>query len=414
MSLSRRGSVTIRAAEGPALVQPERRDAEPMNNDFSERGLSGAEHEVVASLLGVWAVDACTREETRLVLDHLVRCVSCAEESVRLGGAADLLSSDPGPPARLRTRVLERAMERRPPTPKVPEFAAPYAAQVSVLNLLLAELDESEWAVPVLDEYGWNVQDLIAHLAATDGLLAARLGLPGGSPDRTPPGGGDDVDARTAAVVAHHRRRPAAVTRTVWFDQAMELCAYFRTNGFGRGASSDPRSALESRSISLGGWSQTVGTAILTRAFETWIHASDIAAALGRAAPMPLPGDIHRMGRFGVALLPVALALNGGRPRPDTSVRVVLTGAGGGDYLVSLDPALQEPALPGGPGSAGEGVTVWTDTAVAPTTTLQLDVVDFCFLTGGRRDPGRISVRLTGEAELGRELLAAAPALSGP
>src|SRR6266545_1093267 len=131
-------------------------------------------HEIAAALLGAWALDACSPEEAEMVMDHLPRCDSCAAEAVRLRGTADLLGAAARPPVWLRARTLERAKARRPAAPPCPAYAESYAAQVSVLDSLLGELTEQEWNVNVI--YDWNVQDVVAHLAATDSLVAARLG----------------------------------------------------------------------------------------------------------------------------------------------------------------------------------------------------------------------------------------------
>ena len=49
-----------------------------------------------------------------------------------------------------------------------------------------------------------------------------------------------------------------------------------------------------------------------------------------------------------------------------------------------------------------------------PTVRLQMDVLEFCFLAGGRRDPTTVTAVVTGDEELGRDLLTAAPAFAGP
>jgi uncharacterized protein (TIGR03083 family) len=332
-------------------------------------------HEEVAALLGVWAVGACSAEEADAVMDHLPHCDDCAAESVRLRDAADLLGLAAQPPARLRERTLNRARELRAPAPICPAYAEPYAAQVSVLDSLLADLSERQWSAHVV--YDWSVQDVVAHLAATDGLVAARLGV-----DVDPPApsvgvvDGPAVERRTAAVIDRERSRAPAFTRAAWRAQADALC---------RGLPAEPGQRVS-------GIRTRIADTVVARAFETWVHTDDIAKAVGRDLPPPLAHHVRQIAELGVRSLSKALALNGAE-RPGDAARIVLDGPGGGDWTVRL----------GRDASGG-----------APAVRLDMDVLEFCFLAGGRRDPATVTVTVTGDESLGRELLVAAPAFSGP
>jgi uncharacterized protein (TIGR03083 family) len=268
----------------------------------------------------------------------------------------------------LGERILAAARVRRAPAAEVPGYASPYAAQVCVLDALLAELTDLEWGTIVI--YDWNVQDLLAHLTATDGLLADQIPEPSRRPN-----GEINVDARTAELIASERGRPPAATRTRWRRQADTLCARLR------GSSPDQRVVLRGR--------MRLQNAIVARAFETWIHSADIASAVGRTLPAPLPEHLHAIADLGVRALPAALAMRspGGA---EGSARVVLDGPGGGDWLVKL--------------GAADDLLV----------TLELDVLEFCFLAADRRDPGEIQAAIDGDAPLGRRLLASASAFAGP
>jgi hypothetical protein len=80
------------------------------------------------------------------------------------------------------------------------------------------------------------------------------------------------------------------------------------------------------------------------------------------------------------------------------SVRVTMTGPGGGTWHVPLDVA--HPA---------------TRDADAPAEAeITCDVVELCFLFGGRGTPAGIPAGISGDAALARDVLTAAPALSGP
>ncbi|GAA3302206.1 hypothetical protein GCM10020295_47360 [Streptomyces cinereospinus] len=109
------------------------------------------EHQVLKSLLGAWALAACSAEETAAVEDHLGGCGSCADEARRLREAVGLLQRpdsldlDPG----LRTRVLESCLDRRPPRVPVPDWAAAYDAETARLDALLQDFGDAEWHTPV-------------------------------------------------------------------------------------------------------------------------------------------------------------------------------------------------------------------------------------------------------------------------
>ncbi len=71
----------------------------------------------------------------------------------------------------------------------------------------------------------------------------------------------------------------------------------------------------------------------------------------------------------------------------------MLTGDGGGDWLVPLD-----------------GVA--PDDDVTPDVTLTADVVDWCRLVGDRVAPDDLVYAWAGDADLARDLVTAAPALA--
>jgi hypothetical protein len=68
--------------------------------------------------------------------------------------------------------------------------------------------------------------------------------------------------------------------------------------------------------------------AALGQAFETWIHADDVRAALGRPPRPPGPAHLHGVLTMGVRLLPPALRALGVE-RPGRAVALRLEGPGG-------------------------------------------------------------------------------------
>jgi uncharacterized protein (TIGR03083 family) len=348
-------------------------------------------HEIAADLLGVWALGACSPEEAEMVRDHLPHCASCAAEAARLRGTADLLGTAATPPDRLRARTMERAKARRPAAPRCPGYAEPYAAQVSVLDSLLGELADADWRAGVI--FDWSVQDVLAHLAASDSLVAAGVGVDVGlnvddvdddAPSQPPPAAGDSsldqfLARRTAAVIGRERRRTPDATRATWRAQAHALC---------RALPPDP--ADHAPGIRL-----RISDLIVARAFETWVHSDDIATTLRRALPPPLPRHLRPLAALGVRSLPRALGKMGSG-RSGAVAQVVLDGPGGGEWTIGL-----------GGTSAGAAPP-------EPAVRVRMDVLEFCFLAGGRRDPATVAAEVMGDRDLGRDLLVAAPAFSGP
>ncbi|MFE7118222.1 anti-sigma factor family protein, partial [Streptomyces sp. NPDC057654] len=181
------------AQESPPPTPPAPTPPPPPPEEAASAGPRS--HKVLKSLLGAWALAACSSEETLEVEAHLTECAACADEAVRLRDAVGLLhpeeNLDLDP--MLRSRVLEGCLGRRPARIPVPDWAAPYDAEAARLDALLRDMGEAEWRAPV--SLRWfegrravrrdtTVAGVIGHLMTVDGLVAASLGLadplPGG------------------------------------------------------------------------------------------------------------------------------------------------------------------------------------------------------------------------------------------
>jgi uncharacterized protein (TIGR03083 family) len=337
-------------------------------------------HAAVTELLGAWALDACSAEETATVEDHLAGCPACTAEADRLGRAVAGLATTVAvpPPARLRGAVLDAAVARRPAAGD--EASTGYATWVDRFDTLLESLTAAQWRERVVHD--WTVQDLVAHLTATDELLVAQLGsaddetledpaeLDGGLPAR-----------RTAAAIVEHRGRPPERTRAAWRAQADLLL-----RDVGEPDALDRQVRLADPRLPR----QPLRTAVIQRLFETWIHTDDIRTVLGGPPAPPDERHIAMIVAFGVRLLPAALRL-AGADRPPRSARLVLVGPGGGDWVIS--PAVQRvPARP-------------------PDATVTMDAVEFCYLLGNRRDPDTVPHRVEGDPAVAATLLRAATTL---
>ncbi|MBZ9640142.1 zf-HC2 domain-containing protein [Streptomyces sp. PSKA30] len=366
------------------------------------------EHHVLKSLLGAWALAACSAEETAAVEDHLGTCGSCADEARRLREAVGLLQRpdsldlDPG----LRTRVLAACLDRRPPRIPVPEWARPYDAESARLDALLQDFGDSEWHAPVRLRWFDGAQALsrrttvagvIAHLLAVDGIVALALGL-------DDPLGDTDADAPTPAgrTEAYWRASHFPPTRSVrgpWREQSHGIVRTVSFTGGGTGK----------LAVSYGGFELPLHDAMIDRAFECWVHAEDIADAVDYPYEPPSPRHLHRMIDLAARALPgvlaerrrAGLAAPARTPRrlvpagePGRTLRLEIEGSGGGEWLIPLD-------SPAAVGSAEHEVAH-----------VALDGVEFCRLAAGHVPPEEAAAGQVGDREAIRDVLLAAASLS--
>jgi uncharacterized protein (TIGR03084 family) len=207
------------------------------------------------------------------------------------------------------------------------------AAEQQELSELLANRTESEWALATRCE-GWTVADVVLHLAQTNeaaiasvtgrGLTAAMASFSGPTPSGT-------VDDRVEAMVTAERGASPADIRRRWQSSVDALEAAV--------AEADPRARVRWVAGEL-----TVRTLATTRLAETWIHAGDVADAVGvprrptdrlwhvaRLAWRTLPYAFARAGRELTG--PVAMDLDAPsgqawRLEPDTQAATTIRGQG--------------------------------------------------------------------------------------
>lgn len=361
---------------------------------------------MLKSLLGAWALAACSPAEAEAVEEHLGGCGPCADEALRLREAVGLLHRpesldlDPG----LRTRVLESCLERRPPRIPVPEWAAAYDAETARLDALLQDFGDAEWHAPVrlrwyeADEASTRrttVAGVIAHLLTVDGLVAVALGLedPLGDvrAERPTPA------ARTEAYWRAAHFPPTRSVRAPWREQSHHLVrtASFTGGGAGRMA------------VSYGDFELPLHDAMLDRAFECWVHAEDIAEAVDYPYDPPSGRHLHGMVDLAARMLPMVLEARRrsglaspverrlvAAGEPGRSLRLEIEGSGGGEWLIPLD-------SPAAKGSVEHEVAH-----------VALDGAEFCRLAAGHVPPQEAAVGQEGDREAIRDVLLAAASLS--
>ncbi|MEU0162475.1 zf-HC2 domain-containing protein [Streptomyces sp. NPDC006261] len=373
-------------------------------------------HQVLKALLGAWALSACSAEETTAVEDHLTACAPCADEALRLRDAVGLLHTDGSldlDPT-LRTRVMDGCLGRRPARVPIPEWATAYDAETARLDALLRDIGDSDWHAPVRlqwfeDERAvtrrTTVAGVIGHLMAVDGLVSAALGL------EDPLGGTGVLGANELTGGAEVPLSPTRRTETYWAATYPPATRAVRepwrdlTHELIRTASLAGRNVAE-RSVSYGEFALPLQDALLDRAFECWVHGTDIAEAVDYPYRPPSAAHLHRMIDLAARMLPAALA---GRRRaglagpakdlvtagePGRSVHLEVEGHGGGDWYIALD----SPAAVGSP-----------DRAVAQVA---LDGVEFCQLVAGHISPVEAAAGQEGDREAIRDVLFASASLS--
>ncbi|MGW1196062.1 maleylpyruvate isomerase N-terminal domain-containing protein [Streptomyces sp. NPDC002536] len=367
-------------------------------------------HPVLKSLLGAWALAACSAEETTAVEGHLTDCASCADEAVRLRDAVallhpeDSLDLDPG----LRSRVLAGALGRRPARIPVPDWAAPYEAEAARLDALLHDIGEAEWRAPVRllwfdgqETVGRDttVAAVITHLMTVDGIVAGALGLrdPLEAVDRDACVSLRSPTARTEAYWAADGagRAPAAV-HAAWRDQGRSL---IRKASFDAGR-------VAGLAVEYGPFALPLRDSFLDRAFECWVHAGDIAEAVAYPYTAPSSTHLHRMIDLAARLLPTVIA---GRRRAGLaaparelvpagtvgrSLHLEIEGSGGGHWYIPLD----------SPGAVGG--------AEGEVAHVAVEGVEFCRLASGRVSPTDAAAGGLGDREAIRDVLYAAASLS--
>ncbi|MFI8261385.1 MULTISPECIES: maleylpyruvate isomerase N-terminal domain-containing protein [unclassified Streptomyces] len=360
-------------------------------------------HAVLKSLLGAWALAACSAEETQAVEDHLTECAQCAEEALRLRDAVGLLHPEDSLDLKplLRSRVLEDCLGKRPARIPVPAWANPYDTETARLDALLRDFGDSEWQTPV--RLKWfeeerrqtrrtTVAGVIGHLLTVDGLVATALGLD----DPLGPEAPSDATGRTEHYWSSAEQPITRQIREPWREQGHTL---LRTVSFaGRG--------VGELSVDYGPFALPLGDAFLERAFECWVHAWDIAEAVDYPYDPPSGPHLHRMIDLAARLLPSALAHRRraglaaparglvAAGAPGRTLHLEIEGSGGGSWDIALDSPAAKPS------------------AELTVAQIALDGAEFCQLAAGHISPEDAAVGQHGDREAIRDVLFAAASLS--
>jgi uncharacterized protein (TIGR03084 family) len=229
------------------------------------------------------------------------------------------------------------------------------AEQQAELASLLAGMTVVEWNAATPCE-GWRVSDVVLHLAQSDEMaiasLTGRLPSPGGGDARGWTGDAS-VDENVATMVEQERGSPLDEVVARWTSSGDQLVGVLDTMDL----SSRVRwivGELSARSLAT------------TRVAETWIHAGDVAAAVGVEL---VPSErLHLVARLAWRTLPYAFASVGRTMRGPVAFH--LTSPAGELWEFQPD----EPAI----------------------TTIEGTASELCAVAARRRDPQDTSLRGTG------------------
>ena len=290
------------------------------------------------------------------------------------------LTDGPAPPPELAIRTFAVAFARRAPGEAAdpePLAVSAYRAQMDELSALLLDLAPGEWDAPTLA--GFTVAELVGHLLAIEGYVAAILGVrpPAGlRPFEVPAGLEDDHRALSLPTIEAGAGAPPEQAVADWWAWVEADLAHLATLD---DADLDERVRFHGLDLSM-------RSMLGARVFEVWTHADDIRRATGRPLVAPAPRHLAFMSSLAVGALPMGLLL-AGIDDPGRTVRIVLTGAGGGEFVQSL-------VLNGVPGP--------------PDATITADVVDFCRLAAQRLTPAELRHESEGDARAAADVLVGA------
>ena len=333
-------------------------------------------HEDVIDQLVDFVLGQASAADSLLIDEHLADCTACAEEVQSLAGIHRLAGvGAEGPSDESRRRLLDAALSARPAAsagtsvPAVQTWEVEIARFRELLGDIKAVGDARLWDAIAVERYDLTVRGLVCHLIAAESSWASRIGVPTIVPETA-----SDHQERTRQTIARHREM--AVEQTLEeFDKVTA-----RTRLAVRGL--DP-SELRAGNVLLPAMSNE--TYVAFRAFEAWIHADDVRAAVDWPALAPPAPGLAAMGAFIDPWVTMAFARSDPELQ-DVGLRFVLDGPGGGSYDI-------------GPGE--------------PVAVIRTDVVDFCKLAGARLAAADLGYAATGDLTIARRAVEAIPLLAG-
>jgi uncharacterized protein (TIGR03083 family) len=260
--------------------------------------------------------------------------------------------------------------------PRLAGYVATWRSACADFVALAREIPEEQWELPT-DLDGWSVIDNVAHTAHLEAVLA-------GAPEET-------IEVPTSAhikggtgwyteqgVLARRGRTMAQLADEIEQSVALRGKA-LDENPPTDGAAAPPKTPGDI------GWSTEI--LLRNRPLDIWMHEQDIRRAIRK------PGGLGSLAaQHTVRLLATSLPLVvGKRVAPPAGTVVVVD--------------VPEAGLTAGVIAGDDGRAKPTPDTANPTVRITLDAESWIILGGGRRTPDRVSARIEGDQELGRQVL---------
>lgn len=240
---------------------------------------------------------------------------------------------------------------------------------------LLRDLTGADWSQPS-DCPGWSVQDVAAHLAHLEHVLATNES--------------GELDSKTSSISADYTQSGVEARRAATTHELIdEFAAAVATRSAALEPLPDDPNAYPS--MTPGGVQWTWDTLLRNRCIDMWVHEQDIRRAVGR------PGGLDSIGaQVTTHSFAAAMAYIVGkkvRPPAGTSVQWRVTGEVPFDSTVVVgDDGRAKPAK---------------EFSGRPNVSLSMSTEVFNVLAAGRRSPDQVEVAVEGDTELAASTLAA-------
>lgn len=254
-------------------------------------------------------------------------------------------------------------------------YVASWRQSADNIQDLCAGLSTEEWALPT-DCPGWTVQDVVAHLAHLECVLAT----------------GDDagLGEQSHAVASSYTEHGVDARRG---RDPQELLDELQTSVEKRAKTlralpDDPSATAD---ITPGGIKWSWDTLLSNRALDMWVHEQDIRRAIGKPGGMDVPGAQITTMTLGAGM-PYVL---GKKVKPAAGTTVV--------WRVTGEAPFEIAAVIGEDGRASKLDASPQDA----TTTLTMSTEAFTIIAAGRRGPDGLGIVIDGDRALGDAVLAA-------